>query len=70
MLKDEIVDEVRAFREAHAAKFDFNFRAIYEDLKKSEKESLADGFKFANLPIAKPDLAIKNSQRKARTAHL
>jgi len=29
MLNDEIVDEVRAIREAHAAKFGYNLRAIY-----------------------------------------
>ena len=34
MLNDEIVEEVRAIREAHAAKFGFNLRAIYDDLKK------------------------------------
>ncbi len=33
MLNDEIVDEVRAIREAHAAKFRYEPRLIYEDLK-------------------------------------
>jgi hypothetical protein len=34
---DEIVDEVRANREAYAAQFNFDLRAIFEDLKKSEQ---------------------------------
>ncbi len=43
MLNDEIVDEVRAIREAHAAKFNYDLRAIYVDLKKSEAEHVAGG---------------------------
>ena len=39
MWKDEIVEEVRKYREAYAAKFDFNLQAMYEDLKKAEKKS-------------------------------
>lgn len=35
---DEIIDEVRAIREAHAAKFNFDLDAIYEDIKRSEAE--------------------------------
>ena len=31
MLNDEIVEEVRAIREAHAEKFNFDLRAIYDD---------------------------------------
>jgi hypothetical protein len=34
---DEIVDEVRASREAYAAQFNFDLRAIFEDLKESEQ---------------------------------
>ena len=54
MLNDEIVDEVRAIREAHAAKFGYNLRAIYEDLKKSETEHIAAGHPFVALPAALP----------------
>jgi hypothetical protein len=43
MLNDEIVDEVRAIRETHALKFNFNLRAIYEYLKRSEAERIAAG---------------------------
>lgn len=43
MLNDEIVDEVRAVREAHAAKFGYDLRAIYADLKCSETARVAAG---------------------------
>lgn len=32
-MNDEIITEVRAIREAHAAKFNYDLRAIFEDLK-------------------------------------
>lgn len=43
MLNDEIVEEVRANREAHTAKFNYDLRAIYDDLKKSEKMHIEQG---------------------------
>lgn len=39
MIKDPIVEEVRKAREAHAAKFNYDLRAIYEDLKTQEKKN-------------------------------
>ncbi len=50
MLNDEIVDEVRAIRDAHAAKFGYDLRAIYEDLKKSEAAHIAAGHPFVPTP--------------------
>ena len=54
MLNDEIVDEVRDIREAHAAKFNFNLRSIYEDLKKSEAERVAAGHPYVTPPASPP----------------
>ena len=54
MLNDEIVDEVRAIREAHAAKFAYDLRAIYADLKKSEAGRIADGHPFVPPPSQPP----------------
>ena len=34
---DEIVEEVRAAREAYAAQFDYDLRRIFEDLEEKEK---------------------------------
>ncbi|MEI7789511.1 MAG: hypothetical protein WCI23_12735 [Chlorobiaceae bacterium] len=51
MWNDEIVDEVRAIRDAHAAKFGYDLRAIYADLKKSEAEQhIAVGHPFIPVP--------------------
>ncbi len=46
MWNDGIVDEVRAVRDAHAAKFGYDLQAIYADLKKSEAELMAGGHSF------------------------
>lgn len=36
---DPIVEEVRRIREAHAAKFNYDLRAIFQDLKAKEASS-------------------------------
>jgi predicted GNAT superfamily acetyltransferase len=36
---DPIVDEVRRIRAAYAARFNYDLRAIYRDLKEQEKRS-------------------------------
>jgi hypothetical protein len=36
-MKDEIVDEVRAAREAYAARFNYDLAEIYKDLKAKEQ---------------------------------
>ncbi len=55
-MNDEIIDEVRATREAHAAKFNFDLDAIYEDIKRSEAEHIARGAKFVDPPPAAPGI--------------
>ena len=47
MINDPIVEDVRKERDAHASKFNYNLRAIYEDLKKQEKKNKR---KFVTLP--------------------
>ena len=51
MWKDPIVEEVRKVREAHAAKFDYDSRKIYEDIKKRERES---GRKYVSFELQDP----------------
>jgi hypothetical protein len=36
-MKDEIVDDVRAAREAYAARFNYDLAEIYKDLKAKEQ---------------------------------
>ena len=39
MWKDEIVEEVRRVRDEYAAKFNYDFDAIFEDIKKQENQT-------------------------------
>jgi hypothetical protein len=59
MLNDEIVDEVRDIRLAHAAKFGYDLRAIFEDLKKSETARIAAGHPFASFPPPAPNASFQ-----------
>ncbi len=47
MWEDPIVAEVRKVREAHAAKFNYDLLAIYQDLKEQETKS---GRTFVSYP--------------------
>lgn len=51
MSDDEIIDEVRKNRSAHAAQFNYDLRAIYNDLKKSEAEHIQNGCEYVEPPI-------------------
>jgi hypothetical protein len=62
MAIDEIIDEIRANREAHAAKLNYDLRAIYEDLKRSEIERVNMGHPFVE-PPAKQGSANKSLHR-------
>ena len=39
MFKDPIVEEVRAARLRHAARFDYNLRKIAEELRRKEEQA-------------------------------
>jgi len=47
MWKDPIVEEVRAVREAHAAKFGYDLKRIFADLQEQERKS---GREYVSLP--------------------
>ena len=47
--EDPIVEEVRAVRDAHAKKFDYDLDAIFKDLLKSQAEHELQGFKYVTL---------------------
>jgi hypothetical protein len=59
MFKDPIVDEVRKVRQAHAAKFNYDLQAIFNDLKKQEMASERKGKRLT---------LKKGKQRKAYTS--
>ncbi len=46
-MNDSIVDEVRHVRDAHAAKFNYDLDAIFQDIKDQEKKS---GLVFVSYP--------------------
>ena len=50
---DEIVEEVRAAREAYATQFDYDLVRMFEDLKKKEEQNPAP---LANLRPVEPRL--------------
>ena len=51
MWKDEIVEEVRRIRDAHAAKFNYDIDAIVADARKRQE---ASGRKTVSFPPRKP----------------
>ena len=53
-MNDPIVDEVRRVRDEHAAKFNYDLDAIFQDIKEQEKKS---GLKFVSFP---PRRAVPN----------
>jgi hypothetical protein len=53
MWTDEIVEEVRKVREEYAAKFNHDLEAIYQDLKKQEREGQR---KVVSLPPKEPEM--------------
>jgi len=46
-MNDPIVDEVRRVRDAHAAMFNYDLDAIFQDIKEQEKKS---GLKVVSYP--------------------
>ena len=54
MWQDEIVEEAREARQAHAAKFKFDLNLIYQDLKQQERQSKR---KVVSFPPKAPLLA-------------
>ena len=57
MWKDPIVEEVRRVRDAHAARFNYDLRAIYEDFKAKER---ALNLKVVYLPPKRPVRAARS----------
>ena len=50
-MNDPIVDEVRRVRDAHAARFNYDFDAIFRDIKEQEKKSGRKFVSFAPLRL-------------------
>ena len=57
MFKDPIVEEVRATRQQHAARFNFDLRKIAEDFKKKERQSIRKLVSFPSKPAIQRKIA-------------
>lgn len=49
-MNDEILSELRAIKEALAGQSDFDIRRITEEIRKSEAQSEAEGWKHIHVP--------------------
>lgn len=62
MIPDPIVQEVRAARAAHAARFNYDLAAIFADLKRSEQQRASNGSQL----LSPPDMAAPRSEPSLR----
>jgi hypothetical protein len=53
-MNDPIVDEVRSIRAAHAARFNYDLRAIFRDIKEQQVRSGLGFVSFAEKPNPAP----------------
>lgn len=65
-MNDEILSELRAIKESLAGQSGFDIRRIAEEIRKSEVQSEAEGWKHVNVPLqALPD----STFQRTRFAH-
>ena len=57
-VEDEIVEEIRRRRQAHAESFDYDLKRITEDLQRQEKDT---GASVVERPPRKPNAMLKRS---------
>lgn len=50
-MNDEILEELRAIKEALAGQSGFDIRRIAEEIRKSEAQNEAEGWKHINVPL-------------------
>jgi hypothetical protein len=60
-MNDPIVDEVRGVRDAHAARFDYDLDAIFQDIKEQERKG---GLRFV-AGVARRSVSSRPSQPTA-----
>lgn len=65
-MNDEIIAEVRAIKEALAEESGFDIRRIAEEIRKSEAQSEAEGWKHIAAPLQPLP---KSTFQRARFAH-
>lgn len=67
-LTDEIIEEIHAVRQQHAAQFDYNLDRIIDDLRAGQDKHVADGWPLIKAPNVLPVMPNSALQR-IRFAH-
>lgn len=62
-MNDEIIAEARAIKDAIGEKFNYDLRALFEDIKRGEAEMAASGMKIIPPPPDIPPPAASALQR-------
>ncbi len=62
-MNDEIIEEVRAIKDAIGARFNYNLRAAFEEIKRGESELRAKGIHLVPPPGNPSELASTPLQR-------
>lgn len=66
-MDDPIVDEVRRIRDEYAARFDYDLNAIYDDLKRIERENPNPRVSLGPRRVAQPVAASLQSSPAKHT---
>ena len=64
-MNDEIITEVRAIKDAIGAKFNYDLRALFEDIKRGEGELQAKGIHLISPPpnpASQPNTALQRTR--------
>lgn len=48
MWNDPIIEELHQIRQAHAAKFNYDLKAMFDDFKRSEEKYRSQGYQFVS----------------------
>jgi hypothetical protein len=70
MFKDPIVEEVRAARLRHAARFGYDLRKIAEDLRKKEQQAGRRIVAFSPKPVRHGDCPVREDLEPASDSQL
>ena len=62
---DPIISEVRAVRDAHAARFDYDIAAIFRDIRAMQEASGRKYVRYPARPVVESDGATANRARNA-----
>ena len=62
---DPIISEIRAVRDAHAARFDYDLAAIFRDIRAMQEASGREYVRYPARPVVASDVTLVNHARNA-----